>query len=506
MLSTRQIKTLTQAATLDLSIRSSLMELARRRLEPRHQWRALPQGDQGRFVRETIGSRGKTHVVLGGNRSGKSEAGAFVFLRECLTTLAKMARDHGPITAWAVGQTFEMCGEIIWKQKLRHLIHPRDVAGISWHDRGKEWPSMIRLKCGVEIVMKSADQGAGRFQGTGVGIVWIDEQIPDDVLEEVQLRTLDLSATILITLTPIQPDPKMLIRYEDPPEGWVFYEIDMEDNRKSRGGHLPDAMVDRILAELYEMSPELYETRKSGKFAAFVGTIFKTWKRSIHVITHEEMRAVIDRDDIPFVFDNGVDFGVTNPFSCLLGAFNPDINAWYIYDEVYGAEVAIEVHANTIRERLAEFDITGKRVGTFWCDPGDSSATIKGEEFRRTGRSALARYGFSIQNARKEWWLSCESVMKYLARSLALMPDGSIDRGEPRLFVSERCRHLIRQMPIYRFKQGTDAKDAPDAQPVKKDDHSVDALRYLIHSREHATSAGVGVVEGLERKFTGGTR
>lgn len=501
MLSTRQIQTLMDVSATDQALRESLVELAHRTRERRHQWRALPQGDQGRFVRDTVGARAGTYVVLGGNRSGKTESGAFVFVRECLTTLAKMARTHGPITAWCVAQTYELSGEIQWKQKLRHLLHRRDIAGISWHDRGKEWPSMIRLKCGVEIVMKSADQGASRFQGIGVGMIWIDEQIPDDVLEEIQLRTIDLSSPILITLTPIQPDAKMMIRYEDPPDGWTFYEIDMEDNRVSRGGHLPDPMVDRILAELYEMSPELYETRKSGKFAAFVGTIFKTWKRSLHVITHEEMMRVIGRDDQPFVFDNGVDLGVTNPFSCLMGAFNPDINTWYVYDEVYGAETAIEIHARAIKERYAEFGIPEHRWGTLWADPGDSSATIKGEEFRVSGRRALGDCGFAVQNARKEWWLSCESVMKYLARTAMLMPDGTIDRITPRLFVSERCRHLIRQMPIYRFKQGTEIRDAPDAQPVKKDDHSVDALRYLIHSREHVASGGVGVVEGLERKF-----
>lgn len=486
----------------DPALRESLVELAHRGKERRHQWRALPQGDQGRFVRDTRGARAGTYVVLGGNRSGKTESGAFVFVRECLTTLAKMARTHGPITAWCVAQTYELSGEIQWKQKLRHLLHRRDIAGISWHDRGKEWPSMIRLKCGIEIVMKSADQGASRFQGVGVGMIWIDEQIPDDVLEEIQLRTIDLSAPIVITLTPIQPDPMMLARYEDPPKGWTFYEIDMEDNRESRGGYLPDEKMDLVLAELKERSPDLYETRKSGKFAAFVGTIFKTWKRSLHVISHEDMMRVIGRDDQPFIFDNGVDLGVTNPFSCLMGAFNPDINTWYVYDEVYGAETAIEIHARAIKERYAEFGIPEHRWGTLWADPGDSSATIKGEEFRVSGRRALGDCGFAVQNARKEWWLSCESVMKYLARPSMMMPDGEIKTdGPPRLFVSERCRHLIRQMPIYRFKQGTEIKDAPDAQPVKKDDHSVDALRYLIHSREYAASGGVGVVEGLERKF-----
>jgi hypothetical protein len=40
---------------------------------------------------------------------------------------------------------------------------------------------------------------------------------------------------------------------------------------------------------------------------------------------------------------------------------------------------------------------------------------------------------------------------------------------------------LLRELPIYRWAEGTDKRDAK-REPVKKDDHAVDDLRYIVHS------------------------
>jgi hypothetical protein len=58
---------------------------------------------------------------------------------------------------------------------------------------------------------------------------------------------------------------------------------------------------------------------------------------------------------------------------------------------------------------------------------------------------------------------------------------------KPRLFIHRKCRNLIREMGTYHYPECTtenvNSRD-PAFEPVPRDDHAVDALRYLLFSEE----------------------
>lgn len=453
--------------------------------EPFWSWSANPHGDQARFRADTAPDKvqGLAYALVGGNRSGKSESGAYVFARHCRITLAETAKARGPsapTVCWVVSETFEMLGEIAWKQKLQRLIPPAIIDAMTWRSKGDGWPEMVRLKNGVEIRFKSSDQGREKAQGTGLFGAWIDEQIPSDFLEEVMVRLIDHAAPSFHTFTPLSPDPTMQRRFENAAKGWRFYQTDIDDNRKSRGGHLPDEQVDLFLDRMREENPDLFDTRKSGAFAALRGAIFKTFRPSVHVIDDAKMRALI-RANPGYLHYAGIDFGTNNPFCCLLGARSPD-GVWYVYDEHHVAERTIEYHAAEIARMRSEWNTRHLRAA--YADPGDQSATSAGGDYKIAGRAKLLECGLPIVTASKSWWRSVECIMGLLARTALTGPTGETEFGEPRLFVSARCRNLIRQLQTYRYAEGTANRDPKDAAPVKTDDHAVDALRYMIFTRE----------------------
>lgn len=59
--------------------------------------------------------------------------------------------------------------------------------------------------------------------------------------------------------------------------------------------------------------------------------------------------------------------------------------------------------------------------------------------------------------------------------------------GKPRLYVKDDCFHTIREFGAYRFK---DAKEGTPQQdnPLKVDDHAMDALRYALKSHRFGSS------------------
>lgn len=483
-------------------------EIRSRLADPLRMWRPNPVGDQARFFRDTESPAGGVYVLSGGNRSGKSECGAASFARYVRFGLRakarELARQGKPAQVWVIGQNYEMVGTICWREKLSRFIPARDIDSISWRDQRRGWPAAVRLRNGVEILFKSGDQGREAMQGASILGAWIDEQIPNDVLEEIRMRCVDHAAPIFHTMTPLTPDPHMQARWEarGTVKGWHWYTIDIEDNRRSRGGHLPDDEVDLILAQLREENPDQYETRKSGHFAALHGVIFKAFSTTTHVLDAADMDALIRRRRDGLKFAAGIDFGTVNPFCFLLGARDAE-GAWYVFDEHYEAQRTIDHHIIRIGRMLDEWEI---RPGPFFADPGDGALTAAGNEFIVSGRKALTRAGYHVVNADKRWWESCQHVMRLLARTPLLNAEGKVEHGPPRLFISRRCANLIRQIQTYRYQEGTGTKDPKDQGAVKQNDHAVDALRYLLftaHTRG-LSAATPEPVPGMARTFSGG--
>lgn len=165
--------------------------------------------------------------ALGGNRTGKTEGGAVkaVFyalgdsiekyledwpeeLRRSFQTLVKRF-DGKPTRGWVCSESFEVQRDVTQKKLLGDpdtgkggLLPLSEITDIIY--RTKDVIDIIKLKNGSTIGFKSYDQGRKKFQGTSQHWVWLDEEPPQDIYSEVQMRVLDTQGDVFGTMTPLQ--------------------------------------------------------------------------------------------------------------------------------------------------------------------------------------------------------------------------------------------------------------------------------------------------------------
>jgi phage terminase large subunit len=163
-----------------------------------------------------------------------------------------------------------------------------------------------------------------------------------------------------------------------------------------------------------------------------------------------------------------IDFGFNNPFVCLWGALSPD-NVWYIYQEHYRAQDTLAHHY----DKIAHLSQNRKYVQTYADHDAQDRAEFK----------AL---GLFTKAAKKDVRNGIECVQ----RALKVQAN-----GKPRLHVFDTCPHVMSEMASYHYPEGTDLKD-PNDEPVKVNDHTVDALRYMLYSTERKS---VGYYSGRDR-------
>ena len=386
---------------------------------------------------------------FGGNRSGKSESNVGYDLCAFALGIHPARRTPDNAVIWAVADTWPLVGKLLWKEKISQYLLRHHIAKIVWHNVGEETPKEIRLKNGVAIEFKAFEQGREKFQGRAVDGIYQDEQCTHNALaifQEMQARLEKPDSFFAGSLTPIIPQPWLEdIATTGKKQHEVFY-ANLNDNRKSRGGHLEDSVIDGLIAE---WPLEVQATRIEGRFASFFGAVYKTFDKGIHVCE-------------PFTIPDGwrkfrgIDFGFNNPFGVLWAALSDD-NVWVIYAEHYKSQETLRYHS----ERIHAYG-NGDRYEATYADHDAQ------------GRRELQELGIETTPARKAVNDGIEKVQQALKVQA---------NGKPRLRIFKSCHNLIRELGGYRYPDGTDSKDPKD-EPLKVNDHLVDALRYVIYSTE----------------------
>ena len=192
-----------------------------------------------------------------------------------------------------------------------------------------------------------------------------------------------------------------------------------------------------------------------GKWVMAEGAIYDAWDDTVHVI---------DRFDIPTEWARyrAVDFGYTNPFVCLWAAADPD-GRLYLYREIYKTQTLVEDHAARIKELSA-----GERYQFTVADHDAED------------RATLARHGINTIAAKKAVTTGIQAVSERLRVAgdgkprLFIFRDALIDRDT--LLESTKKPTMTRQeFGGYVWNDKTRKEE-----PIKADDHGLDALRYLI--------------------------
>lgn len=407
----------------------------------------------------------ETEVLLSGAAgTGKSVAALMKIHLTCLTTPRVRAlivrKTHASLTASTL---------VTFRQKV---AAEAIAAGLlHFYGGSAQEPASFRYSNGSVIVVGGLDR-ASRLLSTEYDLVFIDEAI--EVTEEdidtlvTRLRNGRLSYQQILLSTNPGPPTHHLKQRADAGRCQILYSKHEDNPRMYQDGEWTEYGRD-YLARLDSLVGARYERMRWGRWVASEGTVYEDWDPAVHIADPSVVKPEFTRWW-------SIDFGFTAPFVLQCWAEDGD-GRLYLYREIYKTKRLVEDHARDILNLAAP--------GGRWIEPRPRAIIC---DHDAEDRATLERHlGMGTVAARKTVRDGIQAVQ---AR---LRPAGD---GKPRLFV---CRDAL----VERDSELADAKkpmgtaeevvgyvwDAqpgrqPKEAPVKENDHSMDALRYLVAERD----------------------
>lgn len=396
--------------------------------------------------------------VFGGNRSGKTECGAVETVY--LACGIHPYRKNKPTEGWVVSLSRQVQRDVAQKKVLQYLpVHCIEKivmvsGGQDSAENGVIDFILVRSQAGgtSKIGFKSCDQGREKFQGASLDYVWFDEEPPEDIYNECKMRVFDKCGDIFGTMTPL----KGLT--------WVYNTIYLNDKNDEEvwtetmeWADNPFLSKKEIAKLSCSLSEEELQSRRYGKFMQNGGMVYSEFDENVNVV--EPFEIPLDWQDTI-----SIDPGLHNPLSAHFYAVDFDGNV-YVVAEHYASQQTVEFHSNRIKE-------IARRLRWKTDSRGYYHALIDSAAKQRTLASEKNVVELFYENGiitntkvNKDLFSGISVVKSYLKNS----------EGKSRLFIFKNCVNLIREIKNYWW--------GDDDVPIKKDDHSLDEMRYYLMTR-----------------------
>lgn len=271
------------------------------------------------------------------------------------------------------------------------------------------------------------------------------------------------------------------------PPGREWYKANLHDNQ----GNVPDEYVRDLENSLSGM---YYRRYVEGEWVGAEGMVYDEYDPALHLKHPSELNShfQLDEDAAPqnrwewhgteeYELDDqrshyvtppsnwrvyrAIDFGYNNPFVCQFWARSPD-DEFVMFREIYQTEKTVENLVPMIRSLTPD----DHSIAASYCDHDAEK------------HETLRQHNFPTTNANKSVESGIETVKSYLMRN---------DQGRPQLYFMQGARAhstpesllLDDDKPEKTVDEiyGYEWEDDED-EPVKEDDHGMDAMRYLFHS------------------------
>lgn len=398
---------------------------------------------------------GATHrerCFMAANRVGKTEsAGGYEMALHLTGRYPDWwpgRRFDRPVSAWAAGDTNETSRDILQRKLLGaagdhgtglipgdDLIRTTPRSGVS----GAVLDIYVRHCSGgmSVLTLKSYEQGRKKFQGTEIDVVWLDEEPPSDIYGECLTRTMTTGGLVMLTFTPLSGMSEVVMSYLEQREddrattkaliqaGWDDVPHLSEDDKAELKAGLP---------------PHEIEARSTGAPSLGSGAIYPVPAVEITVAPF----ALPDYWPRAYALDVG-----WNRTAALWGARDPNSGIIYIYTEHYRGQAEPAVHAQAIQAR-----------GAWIAGVIDPAARGRAQADGRALIDSYRDLGLDLDPANNAVEAGIHQVWQRLSG------------GSLKVFAT--CRNLLSEYRLYR-------RDA-DGRIVKRDDHLMDCLRYLVVS------------------------
>lgn len=391
-----------------------------------------------------LNSNAKWNLADGSVRSGKTVGVLFRFM-----LAAELCPDS---QIYMVGHT----SDSIYRNAIRLLMESNELAMFrpfcSWSP-GKR---VLKFRDKNIITLGAKDEGAvGNFQGDTYSLVYCDEMTlyPESIIDMIDTRLSKPHSMGFASMNPTYPTHKI--------KQWIDKAHNGDKNYYNLHFTLDDnPFVDENYKQRIRESSSgiFYKRNYLGLWCLAEGAIFDFFDRKIHV-----------RDRPPASAEYwicGIDYGTTNAFACLLvgvntGKYSQTGKVMWVEKEYYwdskkthrpktGSEFAKDVY-----NFLEPYSV--KQI---YIDP--SAAAFKLD---------LNKLGLHTVDANND------------VENGIMMTTSEMKKGN--LYICSECKNTIREMEGYVW----DSKAAEKGydEPLKKDDHAMDALRYCLASHKVAT-------------------
>lgn len=387
-------------------------------------------------------SLAKWNLAHGSVRSGKTVGTVFRFMQA--------ATECPDSKIYIVGHTFDTA----YRNVIRLIMESQELSVFrpfcTWS--GKKLYFMDK----VITVLGAKDEGAiGNFQGDTHSLTYCDEitLYPESIIDMIDTRLSQPHSMAFATMNPSHPKHKVKQWIDEAEAGNKDYyslHFTLEDN--------PYVNEDYKMRVKNSLSGVFYKRNYLGLWCLAEGAIFDFFDTDIHVVERPPRAADY--------WVAGIDYGAVNPFACVIvgvstGKYTQQGKQMWVEKEYYwnpdaksgtGRQKTNSEFANDIENFLQPYSIK-----SLYIDP--SAAAFK-VELRKRG-------------------IACVDANNEVLDGITMLAS-ELNRGT--IVICRECKHTIREIESYVWNKKS-AERGKD-EPVKKDDHAVDALRYIIASHK----------------------
>ncbi|SOB83148.1 PBSX family phage terminase large subunit [Streptomyces sp. 1331.2] len=392
----------------------------------------------GKQLRSIARAQARINIWHGAVRSGKTVASLLAFL---------LAVAEAPPSGLII-----VCGRSLQTIE-RNVLEPLTdaalfgpVAAQIRHTRGATTATVLGRT--VHLIGAADARAEGRLRGLTAALAYVDEAtlLPEPFWVQLLARLSVPGARLLATTNPDSPAHWLKVGYLDRAaeldlRSWHFK---LADNPS-----LSPAYVASLSAEYVG----LWRRRMiDGAWVVAEGSIYDMFEEQLHVV-----------DELPTMsrYWVGIDYGTTNPLSAILLGLGDDGLLYACAEWRYDSRARRRQMTDAQYSAALQGWLGGLGVEPEWTFLDPSAASMMAQLWE-DGHPGVTR-------AKNEVLDGIRSVATAFGAGL--------------LRVHRSCTGLLGELPDYVWDAAAAA--AGEDRPLKRGDHSVDALRYAVHSTAH---------------------
>src|SRR5258708_1115773 len=296
-----------------------------------------------------------------------------------------------PIEAWAAGETSLACRDIVQKMlcgkpgivaEQGSGMIPR--AAVNWvkdvtSARGiSNFYDTIHVKhiSGgfSSLYFKTYEQGATKWQGASLDLIWFDEEPPEDVYAEGLARLGDRGGMAFMTFTPLEGKSKVVCRFTDIPDPFRATVTMTIDDALHMKPEERQALISSYL-------PHQMEARLRGVPTQGAGVVFPIGESSIKEPAVQPMPA-------HWFYVWGIDFGILHPFAAVLIGWDKDTDIIHVVHGIRMLDAMPISHAYAMKQIAPTAPVAWPQDGTARESSGETVAT----QYKKQGLKMLPEH------------------------------------------------------------------------------------------------------------------